>query len=74
MTTAIARRIDPRNNSVVLTPKSLDIPESWELVKTEEELLKAYRARAAFKNDQRWFDQTIHFALSEEVQRSRGGV
>lgn len=70
MTTA--RRIDPRNNSVVLTPKSLATPESWELVKTEEEKLAQDRARNAFKADQRWFDQAVHFAHSEEVQRARG--
>lgn len=71
MTTA-ARRIDPRNNSVVLTPASIAIPESWELVQTEEEKLAQDRARNAFKADQRWFDQTVHFAHEAEVQRSRG--
>lgn len=43
-----------------------------DLVQTEEELLAADRARNAFKADQRWFDQTVHFAHSEEVQRARG--
>jgi hypothetical protein len=74
MTIAIPRRIDPRNNSVVLTPKSIDIPQSWELVQTEEEKLAQDRARDAFKADQRWFDNTIHFALCQEVQMNRGAL
>lgn len=69
MTTA--RRIDPRNNSVVLTPKSIEIPESWEVVKTEEEKLAQDRAHNAFKDDPRWGDLTVHFAHSEEVQMDR---
>lgn len=37
------KRIDPLNNSVVLTPKSIDIPADWELVKTEDEKRAAAR-------------------------------
>lgn len=71
MTTA-ARHIDPRNNSVVLTPGSIEIPADWALVQTEEEKLAQDRARAAFKNDPRWGDLSVHFAHCEEVQHSRG--
>lgn len=73
MTTA-ARHIDPRNNSVVLKPKSLDIPADWALAQTDEEKLARDRAHAAFKNDQRWGDLYVHFAHCEEVQRSRGAL
>jgi hypothetical protein len=70
---AAGRHIDPLNNSVVLTPRSLATPESWALVPTEEELLAADRARNNFKADKRYFQLSDHDALAHEVQRS-GGV
>lgn len=66
-----ARRIDLQHTLVIVQP-AISIPADWALVPTEEELLAADRARNAFKADQRWFDQTVYFAHSEEVQRARG--
>lgn len=66
----ISRRICPAHQVLVLDAPA-SIPADWALVPTEEELLAADRARNAFKADQRWFDLTVHFAHSEEVQRDR---
>jgi hypothetical protein len=43
-----------------------------ELVPTEAELLARDRAVNAKKNSNDWDGLTVHFAHSEEVQRSRG--
>lgn len=69
-TEKIDRRICPRHQ-VVAVPALACIPKDWALVPTEEELLAADRARAAFKEDQRYFALPDAFAL--EVQL-RGGL
>jgi len=66
----INRRICPRHQ-VVVVDAPISIPADWALVPTEEELLAADRARAAFKADQRFFSMPDHFAL--EQQQHRGG-
>lgn len=67
------RHICPRHQ-VVVVDAPISIPADWALVPTEEELLAADRARAAFKADQRFFSMPDHNALQLEVQRSRGAL
>lgn len=56
---------------IVHKPMPASIPSDWALVPTEEEMLASDRARAALKEDQRYFALPDAFALEVEL---RGGA